>query len=319
MKKALVTGITGFAGSHLAELLVHEKQWDIVGIHASDRHLDNVASIKDDIRLEKVNLLDAEQTTRVVSEIKPDVIFHLAASASVGNSFERAAEYINNNSTSQINIFEAVKASNLLDTKIVVISSANIYGKVLPEYIPMNENTPFNPDNPYSVSKITQDYLGLCYFFAYKLPIIRLRPFNHIGSRLSPEISLARFAKQIAEIEKGLKEPVMQVGNLEAKRDFTDVRDMVRAYVLAAEKCEAGEAYNIGTGVSYKIGDMLQKLLDLAQVKIEVKSDENLFRPSDIPELRADASKFKHATGWNPTVPIEDTLQELLAYWRNIV
>lgn len=319
MKKVLITGITGFAGSHLAEILVHDNTWDIVGIHASDRNLANLDTIKDAIQLEKVNLLDAEHTSRIIKETKPAVIFHLAAAATVKDSFEDAAGFINNNAASQINIFEAVRKNNLLDTKIIIISSANIYGIVAPSDIPIDENVPFNPDNPYSVSKITQDYLGLCYYLSYKLPIIRLRPFNHIGPRMSADLSVSRFAKQIAEIEKGNKEPVMHVGNLEAKRDFTDVRDMARAYVLASEKCVDGEAYNIGTGVSYKIGDVLEKLLSFAKVKITVESDESLFRPSDIPELRADAAKFKQATGWEPAIPFEKTLEELLAYWRNIV
>lgn len=319
MKKALITGITGFAGSHLAELLVHQNIYEVIGLHASDRNLNNLSSVKDSVRLEKVNLLDKEKTALFINEIKPDVIFHLAASATVGNSFERAAEYITNNSTSQINIFEAVKTSDLLDTKIIVISSATIYGKVSSENLPMDEDTPLNPDNPYSVSKITQDYLGLCYFLSYKLPITRLRPFNHVGPRLSTEISLSRFAKEIAEMEKGMKEPVMRVGNLEAKRDFTDVGDMVRAYMLAAEKCTAGEVYNIGTGVSRTIGDVLNLMVGMSSKKIEIVSDENLFRPSDIPELRADASKFRQATGWEPEVPFEKTLENLLEYWRNIV
>ncbi len=319
MKNALITGVTGFAGSHLAEFLVHKNIYDVVGLHASDRNLDNISSIKDSIRLEKINLLDKEKTSQFINEIKPDVIFHLAASATVGNSFERAAEYITNNSTSQINIFEAVKTNELLDTKIIVISSANIYGKVSAENLPIDEETPLNPDNPYSVSKITQDYLGLCYFLSYNLPIVRLRPFNHVGSRLSTEISLSRFAKEIAEMEKGMKEPVMRVGNLEAKRDFTDVVDMVRAYALAAEKCTAGEAYNIGTEVSRSIGDVLNMMIAMSSKKIEVVSDESLFRPSDIPELRADASKFRQATGWKPEVPFEKTLENLLEYWRNIV
>lgn len=319
MKKVLITGVTGFAGSHLAEILVQDKQWEIIGIHATDRNLANLDAIRDAIRLEKVNLLDAEHTYRVVKETKPDIIFHLAAAATVKDSFTNAAEFITNNSASQINIFEAVKKSDLLDTKIIVISSANIYGIVAPTNIPIDETVPFNPDNPYSVSKITQDYLGLCYYLSYKLPIVRLRPFNHVGPRMSADLSVSRFAKQIAEIEKGGKEPVMHVGNLEAKRDFTDVRDMARAYILASEKCVDGEAYNIGTGVSYKIGEVLDKLLSFAKVKITVKSDESLFRPSDIPELRADASKFQKATGWEPTIPIDQTLEELLAYWRNIV
>jgi GDP-4-dehydro-6-deoxy-D-mannose reductase len=319
MKKVLITGVTGFAGSHLAEILVQDNKWDVVGIHASDRNLANLKDIKDAIHLEKVNLLDAEHTSRVISEIKPEIIFHLAAAATVKDSFEKAAEFINNNSASQINIFEAVRKNDLLDTKIIVVSSANIYGIVSSSDIPINEDVAFNPDNPYSVSKITQDYLGLCYYLSYKLPIIRLRPFNHVGSRMSVELSVSRFAKQIAEIEKGLKEPVITVGNLEAKRDFTDVRDMARAYILATEHCRPGEAYNIGTGTSHVIGDVLTQLIGMSNQQIEVKSDESLFRPSDIPELRADSSKFKKETGWEPTISFEKTLEDLLAYWRNIV
>lgn len=319
MIKILITGITGFAGSHLAEILVQENKYDVVGIHASDRHLENLKAVKEKIHLEKVNLLDGDETARVIEKTKPEIIFHLAAAATVTNSFEKAADFITNNSTSQINLFEAVRKNNLFGTKIIVISSANIYGLVSLKNIPINENVPFTPDNPYSVSKITQDYLGLCYFLAYKLPIVRLRPFNHIGPRLSADLSISRFAKQIAEIEKGLKEPVMRVGNLEAKRDFTDVRDMVRAYILASEKCISGEAYNIGTGVSRTIGEVLDQLISLSNLKIEIKSEESLFRPSDIPELRADASKFKQATLWEPEVPFKKTLEDLLAYWRDIV
>ena len=319
MKKALITGITGFAGSHLAELLVHDKDWQVFGIHATDRHLDNLSSIKDKIHLSRVNLLDAQETNRVISEVKPDIIFHLAAAANAGDSFKKAAEFITNNSTSQINIFEAVKENNLSLTKLIVISSAHIYGLIQPSDLPINEEVHFNPDNPYSVSKITQDYLGLCYYSAYQLPIVRLRPFNHIGPRLSPDLSISRFAKKVAEIEKGLEEPIIRVGNLEAKRDFTDVRDMVRAYVLAAEKCTDGKAYNIGTGVSYKIGDILDMLITMANLKIEIQPEESLFRPSDIPELRCDASKFTQATGWEPVIKLEQTLQDMLAYWREIV
>lgn len=319
MKKALITGITGFAGSHLAELLVAEKQYEVYGVCATDRHLNNIATIHNDIHLEKINLLDAAETQRIVQEVKPEVIFHLAAAASVGDSFKKAAEFITNNATSQINIFEAVKETNLALEKLVVISSAQIYGLIKPADLPIHENVAFNPDNPYSVSKITQDYLGLCYYAAYKLPIVRLRPFNHIGPRLSADFSISRFAKKIAEIEKGLEEPILRVGNLDAKRDFTDVRDMANAYVKAAEKCVDGEAYNIGTGTSYKIGDVLDKLVGIANLQIKIQTEESLFRPSDLPELRADASKFQQATGWQPTISLEQTLQDMLAYWRNIV
>ncbi len=317
--KALITGVTGFAGSYLAELLVSEDRGEVIGLHATDRHLQNVEAIKNRIRLEKINLLDASETSRIISEVKPDLIFHLAASAFVGDSFKKPAEFIANNSAAQINVLESVKENNLFDTKIVIVSSAHVYGLVKEKDLPIDEDTPFHPDSPYSVSKITQDYLGSSYYAAYNLKTIMLRPFNHIGPRLSPNISLSRFAKQIAEIEKGLQEPRMTVGNLDAKRDFTDVRDMVRAYVLSAEKCNAGEAYNIGTGVSHKIGDVLKQLLSLAKVSIDVVQDESLLRPSDIPELRCDSSRFHEATGWEPQISFEKTLQDTLDYWRDIV
>ncbi|MBI5122294.1 GDP-mannose 4,6-dehydratase [Candidatus Roizmanbacteria bacterium] len=319
MKKILITGITGFAGSHLAELLVQDNNTEVVGIHATDRNLDNVSAIKDKIHLEKINLLDLDQITNFVNQTRPDVIFHLAAAANPGDSFKNAADFIANNSTSQINLLEAVKESKLLEAKIMVISSAYVYGLVSENNLPINEQVPFNPDSPYSVSKITQDYLGLSYYNSYKLRIVRLRPFNHIGPRLSTGLAVSRFAKQIVEIEKGVQAPVMTVGNLEAKRDFTDVRDMVKAYVLAAEKCIPGEAYNIGSGVSHRIGDVLESLLQFSKVKIEVKTDQNLLRPSDIPELRCDATKFRQATGWEPEIKLEKTLQDILDYWRNIV
>ncbi len=317
--KALITGVTGFAGSYLAELLVAENKGEVIGLHATDRHLKNVEAIKDKIRLEKINLLDASETNRIISEIKPDVVFHLAASTFVGDSFKKPAEFIANNSAAQINVLESVKENNLLGTKIVIVSSAHVYGLVKEKDLPIDEDTPFHPDSPYSVSKITQDYLGSSYYAAYNLQTVMLRPFNHIGPRLSSNISVSRFAKQIAEIEKGLQEPLMTVGNLEAKRDFTDVRDMVRAYVLSAEKCDNGEAYNIGTGVSHKIGDVLEQLLSLAKVSIDVAQDESLLRPSDIHELRCDVTKFKEATGWTPTVSLEKSLQDTLDYWRDIV
>ena len=318
MKKVLITGVTGFAGSHLAEFLVNQQRFEIVGVHSSDRNLRNIAAIKDQITTEKVNLLDREATDSLIAQTKPDVIYHLAASAIVKDSFAHAADFITNNTTPQINLFESLIKHNLKQTKFLLISSANVYGIVKPADIPIDEQTPFAPDNPYAVSKITQDYLGLCYYFSYKLPIIRLRPFNHVGSRMSADLSISRFAKYIAEVEKGLQEPVLRVGNLDAKRDFTDVRDIVRAYVLASEKCENG-AYNIGTGIAYRIGEVLDELLGMAKVKIDIQSDQSLFRPSDIPELRADATKFQEATGWKPEITIEKTLEDLLEYWRNIV
>jgi GDP-4-dehydro-6-deoxy-D-mannose reductase len=319
IKKVLITGITGFAGSHLAELLVSEKKYDVFGTSLSDKHLDNLALVKDSIKLYQVDLKDADKTQEVIKDCCPDIIFHLAALTSVAKSFNNPAQVIANNSTAQINVLEAVRLLNKPLDKILIISSAEVYGFVSERYLPIDESVPFNPDNPYSVSKINQDYLGLSYFLAYKLPIVVLRPFNHIGPRLSSNISISRFAKAIAEIEKSKNEPVITVGNLAAKRDFTDVSDMVYAYALAAQYCENGQAYNVGSGVSHTIKEMLNKLLALSSVKIRVEIDQSLFRPSDIPELRCNPLKFQKISGWKPQIPIERTLQDTLDYWRENV
>jgi len=318
MKKILITGITGFAGSHLAEYLLSQNENEIVGVHSSDRNINNIEGFKDKIHLIKIDLNNTEDTARIVSEQKPEVIFHLAASADVGKSFKDPLGFLNNNTNSQLNILEAVKKAGL-ETKIIVISSAQVYGYISADNIPTNEKTPLKPDSPYSVSKITQEYLALQYYYTYKLPVVILRPFNHLGPRLAPVFAISRFAKLIAEIEKGKSEPVLTVGNLSAKRDFTDVRDMAKAYALSADKCALGEVYNIGTGVSFTIAELLDKLLSLSKTKIEIKTDQSLLRPSDNPELRADASKFMTETDWKPEISTDQTLKDVLDYWRDIV
>lgn len=318
-KKVLITGITGFAGSHLGELLVSKNAYDVHGTHLSDSHLGNIKSIRDKIILHKLNLVDTNETLRVISTIRPDVIYHLAASTNVADSFKNPIGVMVNNISSEINLFQSLVDCNLFSTNVVIISSAHVYGIVDSIDLPISENVSFKPDSPYSVSKITQDYLGLSYFLSYRIPTIRLRPFNHIGPRLSPGISVSRFAKAISEIEKGLSEPVLKVGNLESKRDFTDVRDIVRAYLLASEKCVPGEAYNIGSGNTYSIKEVLDKLLSKSVKKIRIETDQSLFRPSDIPELLCDASKFRKATGWNPEIDIDQTTSDLLDYWRQVV
>lgn len=318
-QKVLITGATGFAGSHLAELLVQDNQFEVAGTHISDKHLNNIEQIRDKIELHKVDLQNAIETKKIIAQVKPDVIFHLAASTSVFESFDKPIEVITNNISAQINVLEAVKEQKLLGTKILITSSAHVYGYVSPDDLPITEQTQFRPDNPYSVSKITQDYLGYSYFMAYSQHIIRLRPFNHIGPRQSPDLSISRWSKVIADLEKGNKEPILKVGNLSTFRDFTDVRDMVKAYVLAAKHCKDGEAYNIGSGTSYSMQKMLDILLSYSKVSIKVEIDQSLLRPSDIPKLEADSSKFRKATGWEPEIPIEKTLQDTLDYWRKVI
>lgn len=319
MKKVFITGITGFAGSFLAEYLISLGNFAIKGTYLTDESLSLIAGIKDRIEPVKLNLLDDRKVNVLIDKYKPDIVFHLAALTSPADSFQNPAATITNNVTAQINILEAIRKSNLLDTKILVVSSADVYGIVDKKDLPIDEETSFRPTNTYSVSKIAQDFLGFQYFLSYDLKIVRVRPFNHIGPRQSPKFVVASFAKQIAEIEAGKIEPTISVGNLSAKRDFTDVRDMAKAYLLAAEKGDIGDVYNIGSGVSFRISEILDKLLSLSKKQIRIQVDRSRFRPSDEQELVCNRQKFQDKTGWEPTIPLETTLKDTLDYWRKII
>ena len=319
MKTALVTGITGFAGSYLAEYLLSTKKYSVSGTYLLKESLRNVDAIKNRLHLVKIDLSNAKNVSDIINDISPSVIFHLAALTSPADSFRNPTETLTNNISLQINLMEAVRKNNLLDTRILIVSSGEIYGVVKKEDLPIDEETPLNPTNPYSVSKIAQDFLGLTYFLSYNLKIVRVRPFNHIGPRQSPQFVVSSFAKQIAEIEKGKRKPILKVGNLEARRDFTDVKDMVRAYAAALEKGKIGDVYNIGSGISYKISDILNKLVSMSSSKIKIEKEEGLLRPSDNPELVCDPTKFVKLTGWKSEISIEETLKDTLDYWRNII
>jgi GDP-4-dehydro-6-deoxy-D-mannose reductase len=319
MKKVLITGITGFAGSYLAEYLLSTKEYEVSGTYLFEESLANINSIRSKINPIKADLSEEKNVFDIIEKTSPSIVFHLAALTSPADSFKNPTQTLVNNISLEVNLFEAIRKYNLLDTKILITSSADIYGKVAKENLPINEQTPLLPTSPYSVSKIAQDFLGFTYFLNYQLKIIRVRPFNHIGPRQSPNFVVSSFAKQIAEIEKGKREPVLHVGNLESRRDFTDVKDMVRAYVLAIEKGEYGEAYNIGSGVSYKILDILSKLVSMSSAEIKIEKDETLLRPSDNPDLTCDTKKFTELTGWKPEISIDTTLKNTLDYWRNII
>ena len=309
MKKVLVTGATGFVGKYLTDLLA-EKNLEVHGTS-----LEEGASNRKKI-ITKLYLKDENQVSKLISTLKPDMIFHLAALTSPKDSFKNPKETFINNIGAEINILEALK-NQKLKSRIIIISSAEIYGMVDPSDLPIDEDTPLNPTNPYAVSKLAQDFLALQYHLAHKLDVVRLRPFNHTGPGQSPNFVIPAFAKKIAEIEKG-KLDKLTVGNLEGKRDFTDVRDMAKAYEMASEMGRTGEVYNIGSGMSYKIGEILDKLLSLSTVKIKVEQDPTLFMPLDNPELVCDFSKFASGTGWKPQIPIDQTLRETLDYWRSI-
>lgn len=312
----LITGITGMAGSHLAEHLLKQGAGDIHGTLRWRSSHENIKDIENDITLHNCELRDPYSVMRLLKTVRPDCVFHFAAQSSVEQSWNSPQDTILNNITPELNLFESIRLLESLDTTILIPGSSEEYGLVYETELPVSELNPLRPMSPYGVSKVTQSALGFQYFHNYGLKIIRTRSFNHTGPKRSEVFVTSNFAKQIAEIELGLKEPVIKVGNLSAKRDFSDIRDIVNAYDLAVKLGEPGEVYNIGSGVSYSIDDILEMLLSLSDLAIKIEEDPDRIRPSDVPELCCDYSKFHRATGWNPTISIQQTLEDLLNDWR---
>jgi len=319
MKKVLITGITGFVGEHLAKHLLTQNTTEIIGTYRSDAGLTKFADHQDAVTLEKVDLLNREHVSQLIAKHKPQQIYHLAGSSATGTSFHSPDQSLTNNILSSLFLLDVLKEQELQGTRVMVVSSADIYGLVAEKDLPIDEQTELRPLNPYAVSKIAQDYLGLQYHLAYGMDIVRVRPFNHIGPGQNDNFVLPSFAKQIVEIEKKQKDPVLSVGSLEAKRDFTDVRDMVRAYSLLMEKGETGEVYNIGSGESYQIKELLDMLLALTDQHITIQQDPTKLRPVEVPEFICDARKSNTLTDWKPEISMQQTLQDILDYWRNIV
>ncbi|THF79051.1 GDP-mannose 4,6-dehydratase [Cohnella fermenti] len=312
--KALVTGITGFVGSHLAEYLL-ELGVEVVGTVRGRSRMDHIRSFEKDVKLAECELRDPFSVDRLIREEKPELIFHLAAQSFVPTSWNSPMDTIHNNVAAQLNVFEAVLRSGL-DPKIQIACSSEEYGHVLPEETPIKETNPLRPLSPYAVSKVAQDYMGYQYNRSFGLRVVRTRTFNHTGPRRGEQFVTSNFAKQIADIEKGRKPPILYVGNLEAQRDFTDVRDVVRAYWLALERGVPGEDYNIASGECRTIADMLSLLLSLSETEIEVRTDPARLRPSDVEILLGDCRKFRLRTGWKPEIPFRQTMEDLLNYWR---
>ena len=316
-KRALITGIAGFAGSHLAELLLSQK-FEVYGTCRPRSKTENIDDIKGKLHLEDADLLDSHSLYTIISKIKPDYIFHLAAQSFVPTSWVSPSVTLEVNIVGSANLFEAVRQAKI-NPKIQLACSSEEYGLVYPNEIPIKETNPLRPQSPYAVSKVAMDYLGYQYFCSYGMRIIRTRGFNHSGPRRGETFVTSNFAKQIALIEKGKQEPVIYVGSLETRRDWTDVRDMVRGYLLAAEKGNPGEVYNICSEKAVKIKDMLDILLRFSKVRVKVEKEATRMRPSDVPVLVGNCSKFKKATGWKPLIPFVKTMEDLLNYWRERV
>jgi GDP-4-dehydro-6-deoxy-D-mannose reductase len=314
--RVLITGITGFAGSHLVDYCLTRKDVEVCGIQRWRSRTENIEHCLSDFCMYECDVRDASSVRDVIEQVKPDWIFHLAAQSFVPTSWRAPTESLTTNILGQLNVFEAVRKTGLRP-RIQIAGSSEEYGMVNPiEELPLKETNALRPLSPYAVSKVSQDLLAYQYFMSFKMDVVRTRGFNHTGPRRPPVFVCSDFAKQLVDIEKGKRDPVIRVGNMDAVRDFTDVRDTVRGYWLALEKGKSGDVYNICSGVGRKMSEVLEMLIELSGVKVKVVRDESRMRPSDVPILVGDYSKFKKETGWEPLIPFEQTLEDLLNFWR---
>ena len=313
--RVLITGITGFVGSHMAEhALTHGAE--VFGSYRWRSKTENIDHLRSRIQLVEGDLRDLSSVRSLLEASVPDYVAHLAAQSFVGSSWQTPAETLTTNIISQVNLLEGIRDLKMRP-RFLAIGTSEEYGLAYPEELPIKETNPLRPLSPYAVSKVTQDMMGYQYFKSYGLPVIRTRAFNHEGPRRGEVFVTSSFAKQIAEIEAGAREPVMKVGDLKPRRDYSDVRDIVRGYWSLLESGEPGEVYNLSSGRSWSIQQVLDFLLEQSKVKpIAVEVDPARLRPSDVMILEGDPSKIRRATGWQVEIPFERTLRDLLDFWR---
>ncbi|MBI4629159.1 MAG: GDP-mannose 4,6-dehydratase [Candidatus Rokubacteria bacterium] len=316
--RVLITGITGFVGSHLAEYALKAGA-EVVGSLRWRSRLEHVEGIRQRVRLIECDLRDAMSTRALVAQAKPDRVFHLAAQSFVQASFNAPAESLHTNVICQVNLLEGLRAERR-EPRILVVGSSEEYGLVHEHETPITEQSPLRPLSPYAVSKVTQDLMGYQYWKSYGQHIVRSRAFNHSGPRRGDVFATSTFARQIAEIEAGVREPVIHVGNLTPRRDFSDVRDIVRGYWLMLERGEPGEVYNLCAGRAWSIRWVLDFLLAESKTRdVSILEHPDRLRPSDVPLLLGDGGKIAKALGWRTEIPFEQTLRDLLDYWRQRV
>lgn len=314
--RILITGITGMVGSHLAEYVLRDHPGvEVHGLTRWRSPLDHIRGILHRVELHDAELRDLNSMVRLMETVRPDWIFHLAAQSYVSTSFLAPADTLHTNVIGTTNLLDAVRMTGI-DPKIHICSSSEVYGQVLESEVPIRESNEFRPASPYAVSKTGEDMIAKQYFLSYGIQTIRTRMFTHTGPRRGDVFAESAFAKQIAEIEAGVREGPMKVGNLDSVRTFADVRDAVRAYWLLLEKCPGGEVYNIGGNRTMLVGEMLDVLKGMSSAKIEHEVDPALVRPSDVTLQIPDISKFQEATGWEPEISLETTLADLLNYQR---
>lgn len=314
--RILITGITGMVGSHLAEyVLAHHPDVEVHGMVRWRSPRANLVKVAGRVTLHEGELRDLHSLVRVLETVRPERIFHLAAQSYVSASFTAPADTLHTNVIGTTNLLDAVRLTGI-DPRIHICSSSEVYGQVREDEVPIRESNEFRPASPYAVSKCGEDMIALQYFLSYGIKTIRTRMFTHTGPRRGEVFAESAFAKQIAEVEAGLRPNPIKVGNLNSVRTFADVSDAVRAYWLLLEKCPPGEVYNIGGERTMTVGEMLDVLIGMAGCRIRCEVDPALVRPSDVTLQIPDTSKFRAATGWEPKVPLETTLHNLLDYHR---
>lgn len=315
-ERVLIIGAAGFVGGHLLKYLSGLDTLDISAAKLQTEKIDTdgIPSVS----VYDIDILDKISVDKVIQAVNPNKIIHLAAQSSVALSWKNPTLTMGINVNGTLNVLDSVREF-AIDCRILLVGSSEQYGKINPDQLPVKETVSLSPENPYAISKVTQEMIANLYVKCYQMDIILVRAFNHIGPGQSPIFVVADFARQIAEIEKGLRESVIKVGNLSAKRDFTDVRDIVRGYWSLLEKGKTGEVYNIGQGHSIEVGQILKSLISLSQAAVSVEVDQTRFRPIDVPEIVADISKIRMDTNWFPVVDIQRSLADTISYWRSHV
>ncbi|MFC1540359.1 GDP-mannose 4,6-dehydratase [Gemmatimonadota bacterium] len=314
MKRALITGVDGFVGYYLAEHLL-EEGYSLTGL---DVQLHSIATAPfiDNISVVSCDILDRDLLEQIISEHKPEEIYHLAALANIPQAIDQPKQTLNVNIMGTLNLLEAVRSAGV-NSRLLIVGSASEYGVVSEGDLPIDENVPLNPGDPYSLSKVCGGLLAAQYWNRYSIPVIRVRPFTHIGPRQPLGYVTSDFSRQLAMIGTTGHDPTILVGNLDTARDFTDVRDIVRAYRLALRDCRLGEVYNICSGRAVSIREILTRLVELSTLEVEIIQSDNLTRVADNPILWGNCTAFEELTGWQPEIPLSQTLLDILHYWKS--
>lgn len=310
MKKALIIGGAGFVGQYLADYLNDTCGYRVRSTKMKQESLPDVG-----YEVVDMNLLAREEVEEVIRSFEPDYIFHLAAQSSVAVSWSNPQLTVDVNIKGTIQLLDVLKETEYKG-RVLLIGSGEEYGRIQPDEVPIIEDTVLRPGNIYAATKCCQNMIASIYAKAYGLNLIMVRAFNHVGPKQSPQFVVSDFCKQVVEAEKGMREPVIHVGNLKAKRDFTDVRDVIAAYECLVRQGVSGETYNVGSGIAYSIEEILNQIIALSGQKIQIQVEKERLRPIDVPLIVADITKISEQTDWKQKISLEQTLRDTLDYWR---